>query len=131
MFDRQDRLRPGERGLIACLACDRNQSRIILDYTKAFFSDIPMLANLVTRSTAIGFQLRNSVDIEITTNNFKSIRGRPFVVAILDECAFYASETSATPDLELYNSIVPGMATLPNSMLIGISTPVATSGLVA
>jgi hypothetical protein len=129
LFNQQDRLRPGERALIACLACDRNQSRIILDYTKAFFSDIPMLHDLVVRTTAVGFQLRNSIDIEISTNNFKSVRGRPFALAILDECAFYASETSATPDVELYKAIVPGMATLDRSMLVGISTPYRRAGL--
>jgi hypothetical protein len=129
LFTGQKHLRPGERASIACLAVDRNQSRIVLDYIKAFFADIPMLKGLVPRTTAIGFQLRNSVDIEVATNNFKSIRGRPFQLVILDECAFYASETSATPDLELYKAIVPGMATLPNSMIIGISTPWKRSGL--
>ena len=77
LFNQRDRLRRGERALIACLAVDRNQSRIILDYIKSYFVDIPMLASLVTRSTAIGFQLRNSVDIEVSTNSFRSIRGRP------------------------------------------------------
>jgi hypothetical protein len=130
MFNQQDRLRRGERASLACIACDRAQSRIILDYTRAFFSDIPMLASLVLRSTAIGFQLRNSVDVEVTTNNFKSVRGRPFALAVLDECAFYASETSATPDVELYQAITPGMATLlPNSMIVGISTPWRRAGL--
>jgi hypothetical protein len=88
-----------------------------------------MLASLVTRSTAIGFQLRNSVDIEVSTNNFRSVRGRPFALAILDECAFYMSENSATPDIELFKAIEPGMATLPNSMIIGISSPYRRSGL--
>lgn len=129
LFDQQDRLRRGERGSIACIACDRAQSRIILDYVKAFFADIPMLNALVSRWTAIGVQLRNSIDIEIATNNFKSVRGRPFALVVLDECAFYASETSATPDLELYKAIVPGMATLPNSMIVGISTPWRRAGL--
>jgi hypothetical protein len=129
LFDQQDRLRQGERALIACLAVDRNQSRIILDYIKSYFVDIPMLASLVKRSTAIGFQLHNSIDIEVSTNSFRSIRGRPFALAILDECAYYMSENSATPDLELYKAIVPGMATLPNSMLVGISSPYRRSGL--
>jgi hypothetical protein len=129
LFDQQDRLRRGERASIACLAVDRNQSRVVLDYIKSFFADIPMLNSLVTRSTAIGFQLRNSVDIEISTNSFKSIRGRPFAVVILDECAFYSSENSATPDLELFKAIEPGLATLPNSMIIAISTPWRRSGL--
>jgi hypothetical protein len=129
LFNQQDRLRRGEKACIACLAVDRAQSRIVLDYIKSFFADIPMLASLVSRWTAIGVQLRNSVDVEISTNNFKSVRGRPFAVAILDEVAFYSSETSATPDVELYQAIVPGMATLPNSMVVGISTPWRRAGL--
>jgi hypothetical protein len=129
LFSQQDRLRRGERASIACVAVDRAQSRIVLDYIKAFFSDIPMLADLVMRSTAIGFQLRNSIDVEVVTNNFKSIRGRPFALVILDESAFYASETSATPDVELYQAILPAMATLPNSMIVGISTPWRRAGL--
>jgi hypothetical protein len=129
LFNQEDRLRRGERASIACLAVDRNQSRIVLGYIKSFFSDIPMLNKLVTGSTAIGFKLRNSIDVEVATNSFRSVRGRPFAVAILDECAYYMSETSSTPDIELYSAIVPGMATLPGSMIIGISTPYRRSGL--
>jgi hypothetical protein len=130
LFDQQARLRPGEHAAIACLACDRAQSRIILGYIKAFFADIPMLNALVERWTAIGVQLRNAIDIEIATNSFKSIRGRPFALVILDEVAFYSSETSSTPDVELFKAIEPGLATLaPNSMIIGISTPWRRSGL--
>jgi hypothetical protein len=129
LFNQQDRLRRGEKACVACVAVDRAQSRIVLGYIKSFFADIPMLEDLVTRSTAIGFQLSNSVDVEVVTNSFKSIRGRPFAVVILDECAFYASETSATPDLELFKAIEPGLATLPNSMIVGISTPWRRAGL--
>jgi hypothetical protein len=34
-----------------------------------------------------------------------------------------------TPDIETYRAIVPSLATLPNSMLIGISSPYKKSGL--
>jgi hypothetical protein len=37
MFAGQARLRPGERALLMCLACDRDQSRIVLNYTRSYF----------------------------------------------------------------------------------------------
>jgi hypothetical protein len=129
LFNQQDRLRRGERALVACLGCDRDQSRIVLNYTRSYFEDIPSLKAMVTRETASGFELDNRVDIAITTNNFKSNRGRPLKLAILDECAFYPTENSASPDEELYRALMPGFATLPKSMLIGISSPYRRAGL--
>jgi hypothetical protein len=84
MFTGQDRLRGGERGLVMCLACDRDQSRIVLNYTRSYFHDIPMLARLKGTDTAIGFPLKNGVDVAVATNSFRSVRGRPIVVAILE-----------------------------------------------
>jgi hypothetical protein len=129
-FDGQDRLRRGERALVLPLACERTQAKIVLNYTRAFFSNIPPLAEMVTRTTLDGFELANSVDIAIATNSYRSVRGRPILCGILDECAFYADEMSATPDVETYRAITPGMATLvPDSMLIGISSPYRKAGL--
>jgi hypothetical protein len=73
--------------------------------------------------------LDNQVDIAIATNSFRKIRGRTLLCTVLDELAFYRDETSATPDTETYNAIIPGMVTLPNSMLIGISSPYRKAGL--
>jgi hypothetical protein len=128
-FDQQHRLRPGERVAILCLACDRDQSRIILGYIRSYFRDIPALAAMVERETKDGFALNNGVDIVVATNNFKSIRGRPILLVILDEAAFYASETSASPDRELYAALRPGMLTIPGSRMIIISSPYRRAGL--
>jgi hypothetical protein len=128
LFDERQFLRPGERALAMCLACDRDQSRIVLGYTRALF-DNPMMRKMVTRDRADGLELDNGVDIAVSTNSFRSVRGRAVLLAILDECAFYRDETSASPDEETYRALKPGMATLPNAMLIGISSPYRKSGL--
>lgn len=122
-------LRRGERALCMCLACDRDQARIVLNYTKAFFADIPPLASMVQRETAIGLELENSCDIAIATNSFRAVRGRPIRCVVFDECAFWRDETSASPDEETYRAVKPGMATLKDSLLIGISSPYRKSGL--
>ncbi len=122
-------LRRGERALGLCLACDRDQARIILGYCRSYFEEIPALRKMVKRETKDGFALNNGVDIVIGTNSFRAVRGRAILCAVLDELAFYLDDNSARPDTELYNALRPGMATLPGSMLIGISSPYRRSGL--
>jgi hypothetical protein len=122
------RLRRGERALVMCLAVDRDQARIILNYVRSYFSDLPELAAMVQRETKDGFELRNGVDVVVQTNSFRSVRGRAVLLAVLDEVAFWHDENSATPDLETYRAIQPGLATV-NGMIVGISSPYRKSGL--
>ena len=122
-------LRPGERALVMCLACDREQARIVLNYTRAYFDEQPLLGALVKRRTVNGMELNNGVDVAIATNSFRAVRGRPILAAILDEVAFYADERSAAPDIETYRAVLPGLATLPGAILIGISSPYRKAGL--
>jgi hypothetical protein len=123
------RLRPGEMAVVQCLAVDRDQARIVLSYIKAFFDTIPDLGAMIVRETRYGLELNNGVSIEVTTNNFRQARGRTVLLAILDEVSFYRSEDSATPDFEVYRAVVPSLATLPDSMLIAISSPYRKAGL--
>jgi hypothetical protein len=129
LFSEGDRLRPGERGLVMCLATDRDQSKIVLNYTRSFFTDIPMLKSMVKRETAIGFELNNNIDVAVTTNSFRAVRGRSILCAILDETAFWLDENSANPDEEVLTAIKPALARLPGSIVIGISTPYRKKGL--
>lgn len=129
LFDQGHRLRPGERALVMCLAVDRDQAKVVLNYTRSFFTDIDLLKGMVQRETANGFELTNSVDVTISTNSFRSVRGRPILCAILDETAFWRDESSATPDEETYKALRPALASIPGSMIIGISSPYRKSGL--
>jgi hypothetical protein len=130
LFDPADRIRPGERPIVACLAVDRDQSAIVLGYMRRMFTDIPLLAGMVVREMVDGFQLNNGVDVVVSTNSYRAARGRTVLAAILDEVAFWKSESTATPDVETYRAIRPSMATLASeAMLVGISSPHAKSGL--
>jgi hypothetical protein len=88
-----------------------------------------MLRSMVIRETKSGFELNNLVDITVASNDYRSMRGRPVRLAILDELAFFRSENSASPDVETYNAIRPALASLPGSRIIGISSPYRKSGL--
>jgi hypothetical protein len=127
-FDRQDKLRPGERATVMCLAVDREQSQIILGYVRAYFSEIAPLKAMVVRETADGLELNNGVDIVIATNSYRSIRGRSLLHVCMDEAAFWKDEFSSSPDIETYNAAKPGLR-LPGSTLTIISTPYRRSGL--
>jgi hypothetical protein len=123
-------MRRGDRATIFCLARDRDQARIALQYVKGFFEDIPELKNMVTRETRDGLELKNGSDIIVQTNDFRGVRGRSVLIAVLDECAFFRDETSSTPDIELVAALKPGTLTLADrAMLIGISTPHKKSGI--
>jgi hypothetical protein len=122
-------LRPGERALVACLAVDKSQAALVANYTRAFFAQVPSLRALVERETSDGLALSNGVDIAIMANDFRSIRGRTMLCAILDECAYWKGEHSASPDKEVLRAIKPSMLTLSESMTIGISTAYQRSGL--
>jgi hypothetical protein len=131
-FNQPHLLRPGERGLVACMAVDRQQARIVLGYIKSFFQDIPLLAAMVVgEMRAEGFSLNNGIDIEVMANSFRAVRGRPILLGILDELAYWRDENSARPDEEFYRAIEPGLITLASagSRIIAISSPYRKTGL--
>ena len=87
---------------------DRDQAKVCLNYTRAFFEQ-PLLKQMVKRETADGIELRNNINIEITTADRRRVRGRTVIFCVLDELGHWRS--------------------LPNSLLIGISSPHARTGL--
>jgi hypothetical protein len=126
--DYRDYLAPGERGTVQVIASDRKQARTILRYVKAFLTHVPMLARMIESETQEGVSLTNNVTIEVATASFRSVRGFTLVAALLDELAFWQSEDSANPDTEVLAAIRPGMATIPNAMLLAASSPYARRG---
>ena len=122
-------LRPGERASVLCLAVDKAQASIVEKYTRAYFADVPLLRGQVTRETADGLLLKTGAELDVLASNFRNVRGRSIACVVMDEVAFWRSETTANPDVETYQALVPSLATIPGSMLIGISTPYRRAGL--
>src|ERR1700687_697023 len=121
-FDpRAAKLRPGELVYVNCLAVDKDQAAIVFEYIKALFENIPTLRAMVRGGEkGIGtdsITLKNRVVIKVTTNSYRSIRGRGVLAAIFDEAAFWRSDESANPDVEVHGAISPGLARVPGSML--------------
>lgn len=122
-------LRPGERATVLCLACDRQQAKIVLRYIKGYFATVPLLQALVERETEDGLELNNRVEIIVATNDYRAVRGRTIVCVIMDEAAFYGGDSAASSAREVYNALVPALARVPGSVMIIISSPWKREGL--
>jgi hypothetical protein len=121
-------LAPGERGIVMLIAADRRQARVIFQYVEGLINGVPMLAAMVRDRTKESITLNNSVVIEIHTASFRAVRGYTVVGAVCDEIAFWRSEDSANPDIEILNALRPAMATVPGAFLLCISSPYARRG---
>jgi hypothetical protein len=131
-FDpRAAKLRPGERVYVLCIATDKMQAELAHRMIAALFEEIPTLRAMLVKG-GIGsdsIELKNRVTIEVRTNSYRSVRGRGILCCILDECAFYRDERGANPDVELHAAISPGLARVPDAMLILISSTHRRAGL--
>jgi len=121
-------LAPGERATVMVIAADRKQARVIMRYVRALLTGVPMLARMIEKEAQESFDLSNSTTIEVGTANFRTTRGYTFAAVLADEIAFWRSEESANPDVEVLAAIRPGMVTIPTSILIRASSPHARSG---
>lgn len=122
-------LAPGERGHVLVVAADRRQARQILGYVRALLKKTPLLATLSVNDNAEDIELNNAVTIEVATASFRTIRGRTVIAALCDEIAFWRSEESSNPDVEILAAIRPAMSTVPGAMLLCASSPYSRRGV--
>ena len=119
-------LAPGELAIVPVLAPDRKQARVVLGYLRGLL-DLPEFAPYLHRTLKETVELHNGVNIEIATASFRTIRGYTVPAAVLDEVAFWHDE-GANPDSEVLQALRPAMATVPGSLLLGLSSPYACRG---
>ena len=72
--------------------------------------------------------LANRVSIRVATCSFRSIRGFTAAAVICDEVAFWRADDGANPATEVLRALRPRLATIPDSLLLAISSPYARSG---
>jgi hypothetical protein len=129
-FRKSGKVRPGERPRVILVGADRAQARAQLAYCKGYFSEIEPFKAMVTRETADGLELSSGIDLVVQTCDHRSARGATCLLAIGTETAFWASETSSSPDTEVFRALQPSLATLDGeSMMILISSAYKRSGL--
>ena len=122
-------LAPGEVATIAIIAADRRQARSIFRFTLGLLRAVDMLAATIEDATAETITLSNRVTIEIATASFRVTRGYSFAAILADETAFWRSEDSANPDVEIFKALRPGLATIPGAILLNASSPYRKRGV--
>ena len=121
-------LKPGETGVVILVAPDRRQSKVLLRYIMGFLRNVPYLKKLIVNERAESVDLANGISIEVATASHKTSRGFTAVAVIVDEAAFLPTDESSEPDTELLVALRPTLATIPNSLLLVISSPYARRG---
>jgi hypothetical protein len=122
------RLAAGEVGYVLCLSASRAQAALVHQYALAFIEASPVLRQEIVGVTSDEIELRGNVRIAILSSNFKTIRGRTVLGCVADVIAFWRSEDSAQPDVEVYRAILPAMSTT-SGMMVAISSPYSQRGL--
>jgi hypothetical protein len=121
---------PGETLVVAIIAKDRQQAKVILGYIAGFLRSIPLFEEMIQDELAESLYLSNKVSIEVHTASLAAPRGRTFLAVLADECAFWpVSGDNANPDVEVINAVRPGLSTIPYSLLLLASSPYAKRGV--
>ena len=118
----------GEVGICMVLASDRRQARVCKRYISGLLRAHPSLAVLIARETADAIWLTNGLCIEIHTAGWKHLRGYTVVFAVCDEIAFWDDADSANPDHEILVALKAAMASIPESMLVCLTSVYSRKG---
>jgi hypothetical protein len=72
--------------------------------------------------------LSNRVQIEIAAASFRSTRGYTYGAVLADEIAFWRSDESLNPDVEILRALRPGLSTIPGAIMLLASSPYGKKG---
>lgn len=121
-------LAPGELAIVAILAADRRQARTVLGYLRGL-CELLEFKPYVHRVLKETVELNCGVNIEVHTASYRTTRGYTIIACVCDEIAFWRTDDgAANPDTEVLAALRPGMATVPGSLLLGLSSPYAAKG---
>lgn len=122
LFQRRETL------ILPVLAADKVQAQVVLEYLKGLLG-LPTFAPWNGRTMREQVELRNGVTIRVQAASFRTVRGPTVLGAVLDEVAFwYSDERSANPDSEVLRALRPGLLTVPEGLIFGLSSPYAARG---
>lgn len=120
---------PGQVAVALLLAADREQSGVAFRFVLGLLESSPALAAEIVAVTQQRIALRNGIEIQVATSDYRAVRGRSLIAVVADELAFWpTSPTSASPDSEVLIAVRPGLARFAGSMLVAISSAYAQQG---
>jgi Terminase large subunit, T4likevirus-type, N-terminal len=123
-------LAPGEKGVVAVISHTIEQAHLIAGYARAFLEESPVYADKVENVTSSEITLKSGITISCHAASFRSIRGRTILAAIFDEIAYWRSDESRVPDIEIYRAVKPALEAS-DGLLIAVGSPYRRVGLQA
>ncbi|MFO1126450.1 MAG: hypothetical protein U1E25_14990 [Methylocystis sp.] len=127
LVDFSDVLAPGERASLPIMSASVWQAGKCKQYLDGIFASVPALSKLVENETSDTISLSTQVDIEVRPASFRTARGGTCCAVIADEVAFWRSDATANPDVEILNAVRPSLSTT-GGLLACISSPYARRG---
>jgi len=110
------------------IAQDQRASvRTVFRYARAPFDRVPMLAQVLTNTTADTLTLSNGCTVAAYPARPAAVRGLRARVVVLDELAFYRSSDNLPIDAEMLRAVRPCLATTGGKLFV-LSSPYAQSG---
>jgi hypothetical protein len=129
LVDHSSVLAAGEVGVVAIISPTLSQSRVMISYIVGFLEASPVLRAEIAGIDDTEVRLRNGTIIMCLASDYRSLRGRTLLLALLDEASFLRDELSRASDVETARAVLPGLMTT-NGMLIVLSSPYRRAGLV-
>lgn len=115
--------------LIMAIAADRQQALVLMRYMRGLLESVPVLADQVAEFKKESIEFKNGVVVRVQTASHRTTRGYTVVGCVCDEVAFWqTSDAAAVPDREVLAAIRPAMATVPDPLLLIISSPYRQQG---
>ena len=127
--DYRDVLARGEKGIVLLIAPDMKQAKVSLDYAEGALRASPLTEQLIASRTADRLELTTGIALEVRSASFRRIRGVTCVAVLADECAFWMSDESANPDVEILNAARPALATTQGALIGGLVDGVRGFGI--
>jgi hypothetical protein len=121
-------LNVGEVATIMVIGPDKFQAANTLRYIKNILHEVPIFREKVIRERAMDIELTNRVHITVKTCSYVTVRGFSLGAVVAEELSFWRSDTGVHIDSEVINALLPGMATIENSLFVGISSPYGRQG---
>jgi hypothetical protein len=120
--DWRAQMAPGELAVVALVAVDRDQTKVLMSYCDGLLRDSPLLAAEVTRHTASAIEFRSGGALQIMTNDYRTIRGRTVTALLGDEASLWEGGDTASNDEELVAAVTPSMLTIADGGLVLLSS---------